>query len=63
MTPTTYIKDITAENTGGHCLVDLVHLHTGQILGIDDDCVVLYANQQDYDDCFTKDRPTISLNP
>lgn len=41
--------------------VDLITLKSGQVLGIDDACVVLYENMQDYIDNHTKSRQCIDL--
>jgi hypothetical protein len=41
--------------------VDLITLKDGRVLGISDDCVVLYENMQDYIDNITKSRQCIDL--
>lgn len=41
--------------------VDLVYLRDGRILGINDECVVLYNNLADFEDAETTERPTIDL--
>lgn len=61
MTSPTFIDHITTAETGGNCPVDFVHLKTGQVLGIDDESVVLYASMDDFTECLTEDRPFIPL--
>lgn len=43
-----HVVKISTENTGGGCYVDFVTLHDGRVLGINEDCVVLYASIEDY---------------
>jgi hypothetical protein len=40
----TYIDHIKTENTGGGTMVDFVVLKDGRVLGINDECVVLYKS-------------------
>ena len=58
----TYITHTSAFDSGGNCPVDFVHLPDGRLLGITDDCVVLYANMDDFLECYTNDRQIIDLN-
>ena len=58
---TAYIVDVNTEFTGGNCPVDFVTLKDGRVLGISDDCVVLYQDMQDYWDMETKSRQCIDL--
>jgi len=37
-----FIKSISTENTGGGCMVDFIFLLDGRVIGVNDDCVVLY---------------------
>lgn len=39
-----YIKKIDTVNTGGGCMVDLIHLHDGRVIGLNDECAVLYES-------------------
>jgi hypothetical protein len=39
----------------------LVHLKDGRVIGINSECVVLYANIDDFWEGETTDRPTINL--
>ena len=56
-----FIKAVTTENTGGGCMVDFVLLYNGQVLGLNDECVVLYDNMEDFWDGVHKDRQCITL--
>jgi hypothetical protein len=56
-----HIVKITTEDTGGHCDVDFVHLPDGRVIGIDENCAVLYASMQDFYDFETVDRQNINL--
>ena len=42
--PFVFVKRVFTKDTGGGCLVDFVELKTGQIIGLNDECVVLYPN-------------------
>ena len=59
---TTYITHTSAFDSGGNCPVDFVHLPDGRLLGITDDCVVLYAHMDYFLECYTNDRQIIDLN-
>lgn len=39
-----FIKDVETQETGGGMSLDFVYLKNGHILGISEDCVVLYDN-------------------
>ena len=41
-----FIEKIETEDTGGHVLVDYVYLKNGYIIGIAEDCVCVYNNEQ-----------------
>tara|TARA_R110000744_G_scaffold143441_1_gene255322 strand:- start:814 stop:1014 length:201 start_codon:yes stop_codon:yes gene_type:complete len=41
----TYIKETSTQNTGGNVMVDFVELKNGNVIGISDDCVVLYKSK------------------
>lgn len=38
------IKSFSSENTGGGCMVDLVELPDGRVVGISDECIALYPS-------------------
>jgi hypothetical protein len=59
---TTFITHTSAFDSGGACPVDFVHLPDGSLLGITDDCVVLYASMEDFLDGDATDRPIIRFN-
>ncbi len=43
-----FIKQVFTENTGGGCMVDFIELKTGQVIGLNDECVVLYPSMVAY---------------
>lgn len=46
-----FLNRIETVNTGGHIFVDLITLNDGQVIGISDDCICLYPNEQEFYDC------------
>lgn len=46
---TTYITKIETVNTGGGCMVDLLTLSDGRVIGINDECVALYESMDTFD--------------
>lgn len=46
---TTYITKIETVNTGGNCMVDLLTLSDGRVIGINDECVALYESMDTFD--------------
>lgn len=58
-----YIKEITTENTGGGSMVDLVHLHDGRIIGLNDECAVLYNDIDEFWDCGSDPKPSFTFPP
>lgn len=59
---TTHVAAITEAQTGGNCMVSLVTLADGRVLGINDECVVLYRSMDDFEnDMGDVDRPAIDL--
>lgn len=56
-----YINCIEVWEPHGPVTVDLVHLSGGRVLGITDECIVLYDNLMDFEDSQTTNRPTIYL--
>lgn len=56
-----YIEQLSSENTGGGCWVDFVHLANGQVIGVNDECAVLYESIEDFWECSTKDRPSFEI--
>ena len=39
-----FIKEIQTHETGGNCPVDLVVLKDGRVIGINEECAVLYPS-------------------
>ena len=54
-----YISGIDA--LSGNSPVDFVLLKDGRVIGIDAECVVLYASMDDFYNCDTVDRASFSL--
>ena len=42
-----FVKRVFTEDTGGGCYVDFIELDDGRLIGINDECVVLYKNMDD----------------
>lgn len=40
----TYVKKVWTENTGGGCMVDMIELEDGRVIGINDECLVVYPS-------------------
>lgn len=40
-----YVEKVETDHTGGGVMVDYVHLKNGQVLGVSDECVVLYDSE------------------
>lgn len=62
----TYIVDVWTENTGGGVMVDYIRLSNGHVIGINDECAVLYAEMSDgykqYLENEGSDRPQINFD-
>lgn len=56
-----YIKEITSENTGGGCMVDFIHLNDGRVIGLNDECAVLYDNMDEFWDATPKVKPSFEI--
>jgi hypothetical protein len=56
-----FIEKVTTLDTGGSCDVDFVHLPDGRVIGINDECIVLYESMTDFYECETTDRQVIDL--
>jgi hypothetical protein len=56
-----YISHLSCMESGGNCSVDFVHLKDGRVLGINDECVVLYSSMQDFLGFETRERPALNL--
>jgi hypothetical protein len=56
-----YIEKLTFENVGGGSMVDFIHLKDGRIIGINDECAVLYSNMQEFWDCTSAPKPSFEI--
>ena len=61
MTTLNYIDRVFTENTGGGTMVDFVQLKDGRILGVNDECVVLYESMEAFEECLPINREFIDL--
>ena len=59
MSTNAWIKEVTTENAGGGCMVDFIHLKDGSILGINDECCVLYKNMEEFYEATSDEKPAI----
>lgn len=55
------IKSISCEELGGNINIDFLTLNDGRVLGIGDDCVVLYENMDEFWNATPTDKPQINL--
>lgn len=39
-----FVRGIESEDTGGHCMVDFIHLSNGKVIGVNDECWVVYPS-------------------
>jgi len=51
----TFIKEVKSFNSGGGCIIDYVVLSDGQVIGINDECMVLYADEDELIDSSEKE--------
>jgi hypothetical protein len=57
-----YIQKIETVNTGGGCMVDLLYLHDGRVIGLNDECAVLYESLDSFfNDGEGIDRPAFTI--
>lgn len=47
-----YVTNVETVDTGGHVKVDIVHLKSGQIVTVTDDCIVVWKSLEDYEKSF-----------
>jgi hypothetical protein len=45
-----YLLRVETVNTGGGCMVDLLHMQDGRCVGLNDESIVVYRNAQDFHD-------------
>jgi len=56
-----YISEVFSWDSGGNSMVDFVVLKNGKVLGINDECVVLYDSIEDFESFAHKDRKAFTL--
>lgn len=56
---TSEVVKLETVNTGGGCLVDLITLSNGMVLGVNEECVCLYPNEAAFWAC--EDAPCIDI--
>lgn len=56
-----YIKSTETVNTGGGCMVDLIYLQDGRVIGLNDECAVLYASITDFWNGGSNDLPAFLI--
>jgi hypothetical protein len=61
MEPSEQVESVTAWQSGGGIVLDLVRLKDGSILAISDESVVLYANEEELMAGDAVERPTSSV--
>jgi hypothetical protein len=54
-----YVREVITENTGGGCMVDYIKLKNGRVIGISDECVVLYESEEAAQDGIHHDNDVI----
>lgn len=58
-----YIDKLTFENVGGGSMVDFIHLKDGRIIGLNDECAVLYNSMDEFWECSNQDKPSFEIPP
>jgi hypothetical protein len=56
-----FITGLSQYEPRGPITIDLIHLWDGRVLGITNECVVLYKNMSDFDNAEETNRPMIDL--
>ena len=56
-----FIKKVFCENTGGGTMVDFIELNDGRIVGINEECIVLYSSMDEFYECSSISKPCIEL--
>lgn len=49
---TEYVASIHTHQTGGMCMVDIVVLRSGQVITLNDECLVVWPSLQAWEDSF-----------
>lgn len=58
-----YIDKLTFENVGGGSMVDFIHLKDGRIIGLNDECAVLYGSMDEFWECGSDAKPSFDIPP
>jgi hypothetical protein len=56
-----YIDKLTFENVGGGSMVDFIHLKDGRIIGLNDECAVLYGSMDEFWECGSDAKPSFEI--
>jgi hypothetical protein len=56
-----YIGKIETVNTGGGCMVDIITLWDGRVIGLNDECCVFYNDMDEFWDCSSANKPSFSI--
>jgi hypothetical protein len=56
-----YIDKLTFENVGGGSMVDFIHLKDGRIIGLNDECAVLYDSMDEFWECGSDAKPSFDI--
>lgn len=56
-----HIRKVFTEKTGGNLTVDFIELNDGRIVGINEECIVLYASLAEFWECASESKPCIEL--
>ena len=55
-----HIKKTESVNTGGGCYVDLLYLEDGRVIGVTDDCLVVYDSIDAFWACMEGDYSSLN---
>lgn len=56
-----FIKKVWTENTGGGCMVDMIELEDGRVIGINEECVVLYESMDQFYEAGSEALPSFTI--
>ena len=57
----THIKEIETHNSGGNCMIDLLHLNDGRVIGVSSDCIVVYDSIDHFMNNVDEEHPSLDL--
>jgi hypothetical protein len=58
---TEFINKVETVNTGGGCLVDIITLWDGRVIGLNDECAVLYDSIEAFWDGGSNNLPAFTI--